>query len=277
MKLKYTINGLNHSVDASDNQIFKIGDDLVLSNEESDITFNQNWYGDGHTSSKFLNLSEYFELNEQITKTIASLIETELSIDTTGFKLEKYHKYVKTNEEHFKIVSKTRDLFSSDFGFPIKEMIPKFEKLLGFELTDKVPNKNEEEHIIVRINRPNSNDYNPPHKDMYESYDKGDNSQFLNFWVPIAGVTNKSSLPIAPKSHLISEANILRTIEGGEVGSNKYRVCLIKEWNDGSNLERAEVYFGQVLMFSSHMIHGLAINEESDVTRVALEFRLFKK
>jgi hypothetical protein len=30
-------------------------------------------------------------------------------------------------------------------------------------------------------------------------------------------------------------------------------------------------------MFSSHMIHGLAINEEEDVTRVALEFRLFKK
>ena len=35
MKLKYTINGFNHSVDASDNQIFKIGDDVVLSNEEN--------------------------------------------------------------------------------------------------------------------------------------------------------------------------------------------------------------------------------------------------
>ena len=134
MKLKYTINGFNHSVDASDNQIFKIGDDVVLSNEENDITFNQSWYGDGHTSLKFLNLSEYFELNEHITNTISSLIQKELDIDTTGFTLETYHKYVKTNEEHFKIVSKTRDLFSDDFGFPIKEMIPKFEKLLGFKL-----------------------------------------------------------------------------------------------------------------------------------------------
>jgi len=30
-------------------------------------------------------------------------------------------------------------------------------------------------------------------------------------------------------------------------------------------------------MFSGHLIHGLAINEETDKTRVALEFRLFKK
>jgi hypothetical protein len=282
VKLKYSISDLyntdvEYSVDAPDNQTFQYGDDIILSNEINDITFNQTWYDKGHTSSRFLDNTQFKELINGITNTITKLIRDELDVDTTGFTLETYHKYVRSNEEHFKIVSKTRDLFSSDFGFPIKKMIPKFESLLGFELTDEIPYSSENEHIIVRINRPQSNDYNPPHKDMYESYDKGKNFQFLNFWVPIAGVTNKSSLPISPKSHLISEKDILRTIDGGKVGVNEYRVCLIKEWDGGSKLKRADVVDGEVLMFSSHMIHGLAINDETNKTRVALEFRLFKK
>lgn len=277
MKLNYTINNINHSVDVPDGQDFKFGKNILLSGNETDITFNQEWYEVGHTSKQFLDYDEFINLKNGITDTITKLISNELGVDTTNFTLENYHKYVTTNEDHFKIVSKTRDLFSDDFGFPIKEMIPKFESLLGFDITDRIPDTSEDEHIIVRINRPNSNDYNPPHKDMYEGYDNDKNYQFLNFWVPIAGVTNKSSLPIAPKSHLISEDKILRTIEGGKVGSNTYRVVLIQEWDGSSDLVRAEVKDGEVLMFSSHMIHGLAINEESDVTRVALEFRLFKK
>ena len=277
MILNYKINNIEHSVEAADGQNFKYGKDTILSNIFSDVTYHTKWYKDGHTSQKFLSESEFSDLQLGITQTIKSMVEDVVGKELDGFTLENYHKFITTNEEHFKIVSKTRDLFSDDFGFPIKEMIPKFEKLLGFDLTDRISGTNEDEHIIVRINRPKSNDYNPPHKDMYEGYDNGKNYNFLNFWVPIAGVTDKSSLPIAPKSHLIPEDSILRTIDGGKVGTNSYRVCLIKEWDGSSDLVRAKVSDGEVLMFSSHMIHGLAINEEEDVTRVALEFRLFKK
>lgn len=277
MILEYTINENKHSVEAADGQDFRYGEDRILSNIFTDVTYHTKWYPIGHSSEKFLNESDFTNLQSGITHTIKSIAENVLGKELDGFTLDRYHKYITTNEDHFKIVSKTRDLFSPDFGFPIKEMIPKFERLLGFELTDRIPNTNEDEHIIVRINRPNSNDYNPPHKDMYEGYDNGKNYNFLNFWVPIAGVTDKSSLPIAPASHLIPENRILRTIDGGKVGTNSYRVVLIKEWDGSADLVRADVKYGEVLMFSSHMIHGLAINEEEDVTRVALEFRLFKK
>lgn len=277
MNLEYTINKNNVSVEAADGQDFRYGEDKILSNIFTDVTYHTDWYSNGHTSKQFLNSSEFINLQSGISNTIRRIAEDVVGRELDGFTLDQYHKYITTNEEHFKVVSKTRDLFSPDFGFPIKEMIPKFEKLLGFSLTDKIPDTNEEEHIIVRINRPQSNDYNPPHKDMYEGYDNGKNYQFLNFWVPIAGVTDKSSLPIAPKSHRIAEDKILRTIDGGKVGTNAYRVVLIKEWDGSSDLIRAEVDYGEVLMFSSHMIHGLAMNEEEDVTRVALEFRLFKK
>ena len=277
MILEYNINDNKRSVEAADGQHFQFGEDKVLSNVFTDITYTQDWYSKGHTSLPFLWNEEFLDLKKGITKTIKRIAEDVVGKPLDGFTLENYHKYVTSNEEHFKVVSKTRDLYSTHFGFPIKDMIPKFESLLGFKLTDRIPDTDLDEHIIVRINRPKSNDYNPPHKDMYEGYDNGKNFQFLNFWVPIAGVTDKSSLPIAPKSHRIPENKILRTIDGGKVGSNSYRVVLIKEWDGSSDLVRAKVDYSQVLMFSSHMIHGLAINEEEDVTRVALEFRLFKK
>lgn len=276
MLLEYKIDNEIIDVDVSDNQNYITGESKVLSNVDTDITFNQNWYSEGYTTAPFLWNEEFGDLKKGITNTISDLLTKE-GIDTTGFTLEKYHKYVKTNEQHFSIVSKTRDLFPEQFRFNIKELMPTFSHLLGFELSNINPKTNDRVHIIVRINRPKSNDYNPPHKDMYEAYDReGYFPQFVNFWIPIAGVTDKTSLPIVPKSHLISEDNVVRTSDGGIVGGNKYRVRFIKEWGDNSMI-RTNVTDSEVLIFSSHLIHGLAKNGEDDLTRVALEFRLFKK
>ena len=276
MILQYKIDNEIINVEISDGQLYTVGQTEVLSNEKTDVTFNQSWYSDGYSIMSFLTNEQFFKLNQGITNTISEMISDE-GIDVSGFTLEDYHKYIKTDEQHFSIVSKTRDLFPEDFSFNITELIPIFSNLLGFELSDVNPKNGDRIHIIVRINRPNSNDYNPPHKDMYESYDTELYfPSFVNFWVPIAGVTNKTSLPIVPKSHLISENKILRTSEGGIVGGNKYRVRFIREWGD-SSLIRTKVTYSEVLIFSSHLIHGLAKNSETDITRIALEFRLFKK
>ena len=118
----------------------------------------------------------------------------------------------------------------------------------------------------------------PTEKDIYEGVDNHSYiPQFLNFWIPIAGVTNRTSLPIAPKSHKLNENTILRTFEGGFLEGNKYRVRMIKSWNGGNELYRSKVKYGEVLMFSGHLIHGMGVNNEEDITRVALEFRLFKQ
>jgi ectoine hydroxylase-related dioxygenase (phytanoyl-CoA dioxygenase family) len=157
-------------------------------------------------------------------------------------------------------------------------MIPKFEEMVGFGLTDVEPQTKEKMHIIVRINRPGSMDFNPPHKDIYEGWDKnGRVPQFVNLWIPICGVTSKSSLPVVPRSHHLTEDKILRTFEGAVVEGNKYRVKAVVEWDGKNDLIRPEVKYGEVLLFSGHLIHGLAKNELEDQTRIALEFRLFKK
>ena len=288
-KAKFKINGKENYFDISGSPEFKYGEDVVLSNEDSDICFNQPWYKLGYQSTKFFDLVEFEDLKTGITNSIKKIIENKTGINTDGFKLEKYHNWIKSDKDHLKVVSKTRDLFPENFNFPINKLIPKFSKALNIELTDIEPNTKKQMHIIVRINRPKSSDYNPAHKDIYESYDGAeigigdhvdhytDKLKFINLWIPIAGVTENSSLPVAPSSHLISENQILRTTEGSVIEGNKYRVRMVKKWGSHSSLIRPKVSYGEVLIFSSHLIHGLATNEESGLTRVSLEFRLFKK
>lgn len=275
----FKIDGVEKLFSIENTPEFKFGDDQILSNQKTDVSFGQPWYGNGYSELDFLSSEEFESLKNGLIASIRNIIKQEIpSIDLSGFNLENYHNFVKTDAEHFKVVTKTRDLFSEDFNFSIEKYLPKLENLLNFNLTDIDPFVNKKLHIIVRINRPLSKDYNPPHKDIYEGVDNnGYIPQFINFWIPIAGVTEKTNLPLAPKSHKINENLVLRTFEGGLINGNKYRVRMIKSWNGDNTLVRSKVKYGQVLIFSSHLIHGLATNEETDKTRVALEFRLFKK
>ncbi|MHA7865552.1 phytanoyl-CoA dioxygenase family protein [Flagellimonas marinaquae] len=256
---------------------FKYGENEVLSTVSTDITFNQPWYDQGYAALDFLDEEEFRTLKNGITQSIAAIVSKECSLATEGFTLEKYHEFVQSDAEHIKVISRTRDLFAEDFSFPIMDLIPRFEKLMGMGLTDRVPESQVKAHIIVRINRPQSNDFNPPHKDIYQRVDsKGIVGGFVNLWIPVAGVNEKSSLPLVPQSHLLKESQILRTFDRGTINGNSYSVRMVKSWNGQNNLVRSTVKDGQVLIFSGHLIHGLAVNDNVDLTRVALEFRLFK-
>lgn len=274
----YQIDGNKYTISIEDSPLFQLGKDEVLSREDSDITYGQSWYSKGFSEEDFLSKEEFNSLVSGLTSGIEKIIRKELSVNTEGFELENYHNFVKDDASHFKIVSKTRDLFAEDFNYPVMELTDRLSKILGFNLTDLNPGDQKKVHIIVRINRPQSNDYNPPHKDIYEGVDNESYiPQFVNFWIPIAGVTNNSALPLAPESHKINEKLVCRTFDGGMMEGNKYRVRMIKSWNNENKLVRSTVKNGQVLIFSGHLIHGLAINNEKDKTRVALEFRLFKR
>jgi hypothetical protein len=250
------------------NSLFSFGGKEILSNEETDPVFNQSWYKLGFKINDLFSKSELSLLYDGITKKICE-------ISGKYFLLEDYHNNVDENL-HFQIVSQTRDLFSKDFKFNTKKIVRKLEEFLGFKLTDKDPDTGKKLHIIVRINRPNSLDYNPPHKDIYQQYDETKIiPKCVNFWIPICGVNENSMLPLAPSSHLLSEEKIFRTFCGGVIYDKKYRVRSIASWGGSNKLFRPIIKPGQILCFSSHLIHGMAINE-NNCTRVALEFRLFK-
>jgi len=270
----FTIDGKPHDIDVETSSVF-FGEQETLSTPKTDISYTQDWYDKGFNVSGFLTDAEFTSLLKGVSSCVCNIIQ-ELGIDTPNFCLEKYHHYVRDDETHLKMAKTTRDLFSKDFNFSIPEIVTKLEQLLNLKLTDVNPDTNLPLHIIVRINRPNSSDFNPIHKDIYQEFDETDKiPKCINFWIPICGVTPESMLPVAPGSHLISEDKILRTFNGGIVNGKKYRVRSVLQWNGKSELHRPEILDGQVLMFSSHLIHGCAINNQDDTTRVALEFRLF--
>ena len=197
-------------------------------------------------------------------------------ISKKTFILEEYHRHCE--EGHYRIVQKTRDLFPCDFKFDTKVIVEKLGALLGLELTDIDPDTNKKLHIILRINRPNSTDYNPPHKDIYQQYDEsGIVPKCVNFWIPICGVNKDSTLPLAVGSHLLSEDKIFRSFDGGFVNGKAYNVRSVLHWGGDVRLTLPQVNDQQVLVFSSHLVHGCAINHQKDTTRIALEFRLFPK
>lgn len=276
--VSFHIDRKQHDFYVPDDQQYISGEKEILSTKQTDPTYDQPWYNDGWSVVDFLDVEQFCLLRNNISNTIERVIAEKLNRKIKNFTLEKYHHHVLSDKEHFQIVNTTRDLYEDHFNFPIMELKNRFEDELGFKLTNINPKNNNVYRIILRINRPFSIDFNPPHKDIYEGVDEEDYiPQFLNFWVPICGVTNRSSLPVAPGSHLFSEDKLIRTSTGGSILESTYRVRMVTSWNGDNSLTRINVNEKQALMFSSHLIHGLALNNQPDTTRVCLEFRLFKQ
>jgi hypothetical protein len=186
---------IDGELDATGSPPFAYGPDERLSSETTDATYTQDWYERGYQVHDFLDEDGFAHLREGISSSIAGIL-ADLGTATDGFALEHYHRFAKDDDQHLAVASRTRDLFPDDFNFPITENIDVFSRLLGHKVSDIHPDTGKRAHIIVRINRPRSFDFNPPHKDVYEHWDaKGHVTPFVNFWVPIAGVARNRRCP----------------------------------------------------------------------------------
>ena len=232
------------------------------------------WHNDGYTIVNAFNNSEFIKLKESVIQNIVSAIDQNVSgFDSNNFILDDYHKVINTDALHNKVINITRNLENKDFDFDIDALADKFGKLLGCKLTTWIEEL-QKSHIQVRISRPNSLDINPPHRDGYLSYFK----DILNLWIPIHGCNNQSSLPVMPSSHLIPENEILRTAsKGAKINGNTYYVPCILETNKGAiKMIRPNPMEGEALIFTPFLIHGAAVNNNKDITRISLELRFPK-
>jgi hypothetical protein len=232
------------------------------------------WHNDGYAIVNAFNNSEFIKLKESVIQNIVSAIDQNVSgFDSNNFILDDYHKVINTDALHNKVINITRNLENKDFDFDIDALADKFGELLGCKLTTWIEEL-QKSHIQVRISRPNSLDINPPHRDGYLSYFK----DILNLWIPIHGCNNQSSLPVMPSSHLIPENEILRTAsKGAKINGNTYYVPCILETNKGViKMIRPNPMEGEALIFTPFLIHGAAVNNNKDITRISLELRFPK-
>ena len=186
-----------------------------------------------------------------------------------GVEMQTYHQSVDA-QRHQQIIEVTRELGMKDFGWDGDELCASLAHIVGTELSSHIDAQGRD-FIIVRINRPDSTDFNPPHRDAYLPihYD------VVNLWIPIFGCNSDTSLPLIPGSHLIAESECYLTgAHGARIGGKTYVVPAMLMNRQGLwEMIRPPVGFGQALVFTPYLIHGAAINA-SDQVRISLELRL---
>lgn len=247
------------------------GEKKLLYKEKDNVLSKMPWRKDGYKVVSAFENDEFQRLEKSITQNIIQAIQANnIEIDETSFTLAKYHEVVHTNELHNKVINITRNLENEDFDFDINLLAKRFGNILGYKLTSWVEEL-QKSHIQIRISRPNSLDINPPHRDGYLSYWE----DIINVWIPIEGCNENSSLPVCSGSHLIPENEILRTAsKGAEINGNIYYVPCILETKSGSiKMTRPNPKQGEALLFTPFLIHGAAVNNNEDITRVSLELR----
>ena len=246
----------------------------LLYQEEDNILSKMFWKNDGYNIVKAFQNADFLKLQESVKSIIFNALKSNnVSVDSSTFDLKDYHKYATNDELHNQVISITRNLETSDFNFDIDRLAKRFGDILGYKLTSYVEEL-KKSHIQIRISRPKSLDINPPHRDGYLSYWE----DIINVWLPIAGCNEKSSLPVMGKSHLIPENEILRTeSKGAKINGNIYYVPCILETKSGAiKMTRPNPQETEALLFSPFLIHGAAVNENEDITRVSLELRFPK-
>ena len=227
----------------------------------------------GFKVMSLLNEREFQGLRASVSTLVGQIFE-QVTCSRFTSDLTEYHRLVTNEDDHQAVVRKTRDLYETGLGINTRSLIGRISSTLGLTLDNRDPISGQEFHTIVRINRPLSDDWNPPHRDSDGPLSRGECSPFLNVWIPIAGVTPQSSLPLVPGSHRLTESQIVGADSHFTVNKKPYRVRPLASWGDSSELMRPEVAYGSCLIFSPFLIHGLAVNKQPDTTRVSLELRL---
>ena len=268
MKFDFTIDGNYFELEVEGD--FFMGKDQILFHDKATILENCSWAKQGFSVLSIFNEKEFEEFKATIKLILISILEkNKIKIDE-NFSLEKYHLYVTSDRIHQKVIEETRFLSFKDFNFDIDKVLERISASVNKKLVRTNP-KLLEEIVILRINRPESLDINPFHRDGYLDIW----ADVLNVWIPIAGCTKDSSLPLIPGSHFWNEKDVLRTeAKGASINGLNYHVPAIVKHKDGLHAIRPNPLDGEALVFTPFIVHGAALNKQKNVTRISLELRL---
>lgn len=250
------------------------GEQKVLLLQDENLLDATPWNEEGFTVQPFLSEEEFKAVKNGITQLVRQTM-SDLGIDAPeSFRLIDYHKYV--NDDQHLHLAKAIQLgwrvshFPIDFGTVNRRM----SELLGKEVNTKAWNS-DFDNFFLRIVRPNKlRDNNPPHRDVW--IDRLRNA--VNIYAPLCGSNPRSALPILPKSHLLPESSIERTVEGALLNGTRYTVpCVIAVNGEEPRMIRPNPKENEMLIFSPYLVHGGGYNLNEDETRVSLEIRFFLK
>lgn len=116
-------------------------------------------------------------------------------------------------------------------------------------------------------------DNNPLHRDTWLPI----LNNCINVYIPVAGNNRLSSLTVIPGSHLWNKKEIKRTKTNAIINGLQYGLPSVTEIKRKFKVVRPALGENEILLFSSNMIHGGAVNLNKDLTRVSIEIRFWRK
>ncbi len=250
------------------------GDDRVLLLEDDNLVAGCAWMPAGYTIEPFLAEPEFGILAAGLREIVADCLRKVGVTPPHDFRLEDYHRIVETTERHLAVAELIRGAFPID-RFPIDSALvsDRVSDILGVPVGLVHPEGAFPEHFCIRIVRPDSRDSNPPHRDVWLDRLR----HAVNIYAPLVGSNPRSSLSLVAGSHLWKESEIERTTTGATVGSMSYTVPSVVGAKHRLLMIRPDPGPNEVLLFSPYLVHGGAVNLNTDVTRVSLEMRFWRR
>jgi hypothetical protein len=250
-----------------------VGEPLVLLDGDDNLVAGTAWASDGYTVAPFLTVAEYGDLTAGIRQTLAARIAATGIFVPDDFTMARYHEVVTTDEAHAAVSARGPWCHPvGDLTVPVRRISERVSEILGVMVSTTPPHSEFPEHFCYRVVRPRSRDNNPPHRDVWLDRLR----HAVNIYVPFAGSTPRSSLPLVRGSHRWKESEIERTTEGGRVNGMTFTVPSVVGASHPLVLERPNPGPNEVLVFSPYLIHGGAFNQQTDATRVSLEMRFWR-
>ncbi len=271
--MKYRVDNTEVFLDVIGESI--LGGDYCLIDCDDDLTKDSGWGAQGFVVSPILEEDVLAVLQNGVANLVCEGLKSAgVTFNPLFFTLEKYHDYCRDSADHLKVLHFLR-LKSEVYNLPINHSIldEKVSEICGTAVSCKVPGQIASGYFFIRIVRPSPyQDNNPPHKDVW--LDRLRNA--INLYIPLAGSNENSSLSLVPGSHLWMESDIARTRMGALVNGVKYSVPSVVIEDYVLEMIRPEVKQGGAMLFSPYLIHGGAVNLNTDKTRVSLEMRFWR-
>ena len=248
-----------------------VDDHTRLIDQDEDLTKHSNWHKKGFTIRKLFDESTFNGFRQHITKILLRKFKnSEIILDANS--ICQYHTKIKNYDQHLAVVENTKLIGSAELSPYFEKLEHLVSEICGIPVQSIKP-LNNERVFHFRVVRPNQKDFNPLHKDGWMDELKG----CINLYIPICGSNEKSSLILAEGSHLLTEDNFTRTKDGALMNDVQFNVPGLISSKKNLNFVKPNPGLNEILVFSPYLIHGGAMNLNTDETRISLEMRFWRK
>ncbi len=248
------------------------GENRVLLNDGVDLTSPTSWSRDGYTVVPLITSLLAREFQQRVDELLRARWRDAGLTVPDNFQLDQYHTLVPSFESHLKAIEFTKLLHVKDFPLGIEWLEDRISDLCGCRLEARNPFDGQS-IFHFRVIRPNHRDNNPLHRDIWlEDYDN-----CINLYIPVCGSNQNSSLIIIPGSHRWPESRIEKTVGGAIINGVNFNVPAVTAIDGDYSVLRPDPGLNEVLIFSPYLIHGGAVNLNTDTTRISIEIRLWRK